>query len=219
VTKRNTTIHLVRHGEVHNPGKVLYGRLDGYHLSERGQEMAQLVADWFVAGGHELVAVTSSPLLRAQETAEPIAAAYRLPVGIDDRLIEAGNDFEGTTVGANPVQLLKPKNLKLLTNPLRPSWGESYADQVRRMRAAILAARDAHRGREVVLVSHQLPIWATRLAIEGKHLWHDPRRRECSTCSVTSLRFAPGTDRPTINYHEPAAALSKTLSKDGWSVK
>lgn len=225
-----TTIHLVRHGEVHNPGKVLYGRLDGYHLSAKGQAMAQVVADTFAAEHHDVAAVISSPLLRAQETAAPIAAVYHLPVALDDRLIEAGNEFEGTTVGANPKQLLNPKFLRLLTrqsrllgmpmlNPFRPSWGEAYFEQVARMRAAILAARDANLGREAVLVSHQLPIWVTRLAIEGKHLWHDPRRRECTTCSITSLIFPPGSDRPAVEYREPARYLSQTLSADGWSVR
>lgn len=230
MTSEETVIHLVRHGEVHNPGKVLYGRLDGYHLSERGREMAQVVADTLAAEHRDIVAVTASPLMRAQETAAPIAAAFGLPVGVDDRLVEAGNEFEGTTVGANPKELFHPKYLGMLTrhsrlgaipmvNPLRPSWGEAYTEQVDRMRGAILDARDAHRGHEVVLVSHQLPIWVTRLAIEGRHLWHDPRRRECTTCSITSLSFEPGSDRPTVSYREPAAALSKTLSADGWSVK
>src|SRR5665647_1688738 len=39
-----TTVHLLRHGEVHNPTGVLYGRLDGYHLSERGVAMAERIA-------------------------------------------------------------------------------------------------------------------------------------------------------------------------------
>ena len=40
-----TTIHLMRHGEVHNPEGVLYGRLPGYHLSALGREMAAQVVD------------------------------------------------------------------------------------------------------------------------------------------------------------------------------
>ena len=39
-------IHVLRHGEVENPEKILYGRQPGWRLSTRGQEMAQVVADW-----------------------------------------------------------------------------------------------------------------------------------------------------------------------------
>ena len=41
-----TIVHVMRHGEVHNPEKILYGRLPDYHLSERGRAQALAVADW-----------------------------------------------------------------------------------------------------------------------------------------------------------------------------
>jgi broad specificity phosphatase PhoE len=46
-----TTIHLLRHGEVHNPTKVLYGRLPGFRLSERGLEQAEVAARFCVRAG------------------------------------------------------------------------------------------------------------------------------------------------------------------------
>jgi broad specificity phosphatase PhoE len=214
----STTVHLLRHGEVHNPGRVLYGRLDGYRLSERGQEMASTVAKALAAAGHDVVAVTASPLQRAQETAAPVAAAFGLEVGTDERLVEAGNAFEGTTVGSNPKQLLNPRWWRLVWNPFRPSWGEPYQEQAERMQAAVDAARAAHEGHEVVLVSHQLPIWVTRLAYEGRHLWHDPRKRQCTLASLTSLRFEEG-ELAGIEYSEPAGHLATSLSKGAWSVK
>ena len=55
-----TTIHLMRHGEVHNPHAVLYGRLPGYRLSERGLAMAHMVAD-HLAGAERPLVATSSP--------------------------------------------------------------------------------------------------------------------------------------------------------------
>jgi broad specificity phosphatase PhoE len=74
------------------------------------------------------------------------------------------------------------------------------------MHAAASAARDAVRGREAVLVSHQLPIWIARLAGEHRRLWHDPRRRECSLASVTSLTYE-GDHLVSVDYSEPAADL------------
>ncbi|MEZ0448121.1 histidine phosphatase family protein [Cellulomonas sp. ICMP 17802] len=210
-----TTIHLMRHGEVHNPDGVLYGRLPGYRLSERGRAMADMVAQHLagVSGGprRDVVAVVSSPLQRAQETATPIAAAFGVEIGTDERLIEAGNHFEGKTFGVGDGSLRHPEHWPYLRNPFRPSWGEAYAEQADRMLAAVASARELARGHEAVLVSHQLPVWVTRLSLENRHLWHDPRKRQCSVASLTSLRF-DGDTLVGIGYSEPAGALLPGVS-------
>lgn len=204
-----TTVHLVRHGEVHNPTGVLYGRLDGYHLSERGHAMAERLADHFAGrtGGprSDVVHVVASPLQRAQETATPIAAALGLDLATDGRLLEAANHFEGLTFGVGDGSLRQPRHWRHLWNPFRPSWGEPYREQVARMLAAVGAARQAAHGHEAVVVSHQLPIWVTRQALEGKRLWHDPRSRQCSLASLTTLTFSG--DDVTVTYSEPCADL------------
>lgn len=205
-----TTLHLLRHGEVHNPTGVLYGRLPGYHLSERGRAMAAMVAD-HLAGGRtaaraDVTVVIASPLQRAQETAGPIAAAFGVDIRTDENLLEAENQFQGMTFGVGDGSLRHPRHWPLLRNPFRPSWGEPYETQVARMRLALDAAREAARGHEAVLVSHQLPIWVTRLAFEDRRLWHDPRRRQCALASLTSLHYED--DRFTgLTYSEPAAEL------------
>lgn len=205
-----TRVHLVRHGEVHNPEGVLYGRIAGYRLAERGEQMAQRVADHFagVAGGHrhDVAVVTASPLERAQQTAAPIAARFGLEIGTDPDLIEAQNHFEGLTIGRGKGSLLRPEHWYHMRNPLRPSWGEPYVAQVARMTRAIRTARLAAQGREAVLVSHQLPIWVMRLHLQGKRLAHDPRHRECTLASVTSLTFEDGT-LAGLEYAEPAGDL------------
>ena len=207
-----TTVHVMRHGEVHNPEGVLYGRLQGYHLSERGHAMAERVAS-HLAGGRpdgpsrrDVVHVVASPLQRAQETAAPIAAAFGLEVAVDERLIEAANHFEGKTFGVGDGSLRRPAHWPFLWNPFRPSWGEPYREQVARMLAAVTAARDVAAGHEALVVSHQLPIWVLRQQLEGRRLWHDPRRRECSVASLTSIHWTDA--RLTgITYSEPAADL------------
>ena len=199
-----TIVHLVRHGEVYNPGKVLYGRMPGFKLSELGEQMAQLTAAYLA--DNDIAHLVSSPLERAQQTIEPIAEAARLPVALDDRVIEADNDFEGMTVGAKPGQLLQPRFWPKLVNPIKPSWGEPYAQIATRMRAAISDARVQAEGREAVIVSHQLPVWIARLDSEHRRLWHNPRNRECTLASVTSLTFR-GSDVTMVTYAEPAASL------------
>ncbi|MET1035089.1 MAG: histidine phosphatase family protein [Arthrobacter sp.] len=206
------TVHLLRHGEVHNPGRVLYGRLPDFHLSALGRAMADRVADHFAArraAGARLVHLAASPLARAQETAAPTAAALDLAIVTDPRIIEAANHFEG--LSDIKRRLREPKHWPYLLNPLRPSWGEPYAEQVERVMAAVREHRDAAvevggRGAEAILVAHQLPIWVTRRAAENKPLWHDPRHRECTLASVTSLDFE-GERLVAVRYTEPCADL------------
>ena len=198
-----TVVHLLRHGEVHNPEGVLYGRLPGYRLSDAGQGMAVAAAKWFL--DKDVTWLVSSPLERAQQTAVPIAEALSLPVTVDERLIEAGNAFQGLRVGVGDGVLRAPRHWWKLRNPFRPSWGEPYVEIAARMLAAVEAARDAARGHEAVLVSHQLPIWTVRLHVEGRRYVHDPRRRQCGLASVTSLTFED--DKGVgVAYAEPAGA-------------
>lgn len=206
------TIHLMRHGEVSNPDGVLYGRLPGYPLTDRGRGMAERVADTFVKGNHDIRLVISSPLQRAQESAAPTARAFGLETRTDDRLIEAGNAFEGERVNANRLALAHPRNWARYVNPARPSWGEPHAEIAARMEAAIRGALDLlPDGGEALLVSHQLPIWVTRLHIEGRSFLHDPRRRQCALASLTSLTF---DDRrlASLGYSQPAADLLRDAS-------
>jgi broad specificity phosphatase PhoE len=198
-----TIVHLLRHGEVHNPGKILYGRLPGFRLSDAGIAMAEKAAGWFA--GRDVTLLVSSPLERAQQTAAPIAEVLSLPVQIDDRLIEAGNAFEGLRVGVGDGALRQPQHWWKLRNPFRPSWGEPYVEIAARMLAAVEAARDTARGHEAVLVSHQLPIWTLRLHLEGRRYVHDPRRRQCGLASVTSVSY-DGDRMDSISYAEPAGA-------------
>ena len=196
-----TTVHVIRHGEVHNPTKILYGRLPGFHLSELGVQMAK--ADAAALADRDVTHVVASPLERAQETAEPIAAQFKLDIATDTRLIESSNFFEGKRVDGS---FRNPRNWWVLRDPITPSWGEAYLVIAQRMFAALQAARVAAEGHEAVCVSHQLPIWTLRRYVEKKRLWHDPRRRQCGLASLTSFRFE-GATVVGIDYSEPAAHL------------
>ena len=203
VPGERTVVHLLRHGEVHNPQGILYGRLPGFRLSDAGEGMAKTAAQWF--RGRDVTHLVSSPLERAQQTAAPIASELDLPVAIDERLIEAGNAFEGMQVAGGAGVFRAPGNWWKLRNPFRPSWGEPYVEIAARMLAAVEAARDSARGHEAVLVSHQLPIWTVRLHVEGRRYLHDPRRRQCALASVTSLTY-DGDRLSEVSYAEPAGA-------------
>ena len=206
----STIVHLMRQGEVHNPEGVLYGRRSGYHLSDLGRKMADKVAESIK--DRDIVHLRVSPLERAQETAQPLAVARSLEVVTDERVIESTNKFEGKGFAGGARALRSPRAWVHLWNPFKPSWGEPYKDVAARMMAAVEDARDAARGHEAVIVSHQLPIWVTRLAAEKRRFLHDPRRRQCTLCSLTSLHFVD--DKLTmVSYSEPAGDLIPVKDK------
>ncbi|MEJ7770322.1 MAG: histidine phosphatase family protein [Geodermatophilaceae bacterium] len=198
-----TVVHVLRHGEVHNPDGILYGRIAGFGLSERGQEMAATIAEH--VQDFDITHLVSSPLQRAQETAAPIAEKLGLPIQLDDRLLESTNVFEGAKFGVGDGSLKRPSSWIQLRNPFRPSWGEPYVEVAARMLDAVHDARAAAEGHEALCVSHQLPIWTLRRFLEGRRLWHDPRKRECGLASLTSIAF-DGDAISGLSYVEPAGS-------------
>lgn len=201
----STTVHVARHGEVENPEKILYGRQPGWRLSTRGQQMAETLGEW--SKSINLGALHVSPLQRAQETAAPIARAHGIERTTDERLIEAANIFEGKSFELGSGVLKHPSSWRHLYNPWKPSWGEPYEEQINRMLAAVFAARKAANGKDAIVVSHQLPIWILRSAIEGRSLLHDPRKRICTLASVTSIHFDDEGVISGLSYSEPAGHL------------
>lgn len=199
-----TVVHLVRHGEVENPHGVLYERLDGFELSDRGHEMAAATAK--ALAKHDIAQVIASPLTRAQQSASHLADAVGLPIDSDERIIEAANVFAGKKVSVGDGALRDPRNWWHLRDPITPSWGEPYQEVAKRMKRAIVDAREQALGREIALVTHQLPIWVARLDAENRRFAHNPRARQCTLSSVTSLVFE-GPKLLAVEYQEPAAHL------------
>lgn len=195
-------LHLVRHGEVHNPQRVLYGRLPHYRLSDDGRRMARDAAEYVAELGREVGSLRCSPLQRAQESAEPFAEIFDLEPVIDERVIEPTNVFEGTRMSRS---LRDPRNWWHLRRPSTPSWGEPYISIADRMEQAMKSAWDETDDGDVVIVSHQAPIWITHLHVAGLRLRHDPRTRRCALSSITSFERVGDVWRE-IGYAEPAAA-------------
>ena len=200
-------IHLVRHGEVFNPDEVLYGRLENFGLSELGHRMANAAADDLVARHRPISALYTSPLLRARQSGQPISQAFELAPSIEDRIIEPTNAFEGRRMKGPGGALRDPRMWRFLWNPWRPAWGEPFRQVSARMLAAMTDAQASVDSGDVVMVSHQLPIWMAHLTIVGKKLPHDPRKRRCALSSITSFEFRDGRF-VEVGYVDPAAPLA-----------
>lgn len=202
-------LHLVRHGEVHNPDGVLYGRLEGFRLSERGRAMAARSADALLGQGTSVSRLYASPLQRAQESAAPWAERTGLEIRTEPRIIEPTNVFEGKAFGFGPGLLKHPAHWRHVLNPWKPSWGEAYTDIAQRMLAAMTDAWDEADGGDVVMVSHQQPIWMAHRLIAGERFIHDPRKRRCALSSITSFE-RPGGRFAEIRYQDPNADSGDT---------
>jgi broad specificity phosphatase PhoE len=198
-----TLIHLVRHGEVHNPDGILYGRLPGFGLSELGKRMAAAAAKEL--SGRNVRAIYASPLQRAQESAAPLSADFGLDIRTDDRLIEPTNRFEGGKHEFGASALLNPRRWPWIVNPWKPSWGEPYAQVIERMRSVLDEAWAANDG-EVVMVSHQMPIVMVQRYLAGLKPMHDPRARRCNLSSITTLR-REGESFVEVGYRDVSSEL------------
>jgi broad specificity phosphatase PhoE len=163
--------------------------------------MARQAAEFVHAMQRPVSTLICSPLQRTQESSEPFAELFGIEPVIDERVIEPTNVFEGKRM---MLALVNPWSWRHLRKPALPSWGEPYADVVGRMNSAMTHAWDAVGSGDVVIVSHQLPIWATHLAVAGLPLRHDPRERRCALSSVTSFEMVDGK-WTEIAYAEPAS--------------
>lgn len=199
-----TIVHLVRHGEVHNPGKILYGRIPGYQLSARGHSQAARTAKSFT--GHDVTYLAASPMERAWETAQPFSELTGLEIRTEDDLNESWNQHEGLRTKGLRSQLWNPVRWPTLTNPSQPSWGEPYSEILARMMDIIERARMEAEGHEAIMVSHQLPIVMVQRGVREQQLPHNPLARQCALASVTSLIFQDAT-LTDLQYSTPAKEI------------
>lgn len=163
-------VHLIRHGEVDNPGKVVYANLPGYGLSDLGRTQAQQAARHL--GSQPVVAIWASPARRALETAGIVARRFGLPVRVDEELTEwklldrwAGSSWdELPEVFPGEVEAYMHDPADLSFSP------ETLAQLAARMRKVVERIASAHSDGDVVVVGHQDPIQAARLALTGRSL-------------------------------------------------
>lgn len=206
-------LHLVRHGEVNNPEGILYGRLPNFGLTQLGHEMALAAAEEIRTEGRRVSGLYCSPLQRTRESARPFAKMFGLDPIADERLLEPTNRFQGRRMDLRTIAST-PSMWWHLRNPRTPSWGEHYASVVTRMFSVMDEARDSVQSGDVVLVTHQMPIWMVHLAVSGTALAHNPRLRRCSLSSITSFEH-DGEVWREVDYREPARNLKSNATDVG----
>ncbi len=202
----STRIYLVRHGEVHNPRRILYGRLPRYGLNDAGRQQAHAAARWL--NGRPLAALFSSPMLRARQTALAIVSgAPDLRLQISSWLNEVCTSYQGRP-GAE---------LDARSGDVYSGSGKGYeqpADLVARARKFSIRVRNRYAGRQVAAVTHGDVVTFTVLWALGFDLTPKNKTRLLQTgypvaypghASVTTLTYhsAYPDERPRIDYHQP----------------
>lgn len=200
-----TRISFVRHGRVHNPQAVFYGRLPRFGLSERGRQEAQAAAA--VLGDEPLAAVFSSPLLRARQTAREIVRARAGPGGpvrLSRLLLEVKTPWEG-----KPSEAVRARADDVYTGA-GPGY-EQPADVLARVLRFVARTRQRFPGLHTVAVTHGDPIAFLVLWCGGREVIPANKTRLAplgiaggypATGSVTTLAFAtedPG-ERPRVSH-------------------
>ena len=163
-----TTVWLARHGEAHNPGNILYGRLPRVGLTPEGQRQARALAE--ALEDRPLQAIYSSPMLRARRTADAVRTVHPelQRVRIDRDLLEVRTAWEG-----EPLEALERVNWDFYTNPRHPQ-DESLRAIHDRMHRWVERMLRRHAGGEVLGVSHGDPILILVGSLSGLPL--DPRK-------------------------------------------
>lgn len=242
-------IHFVRHGEVHNPDKVFYGRMPGFHLSPTGFREARgagTAVAWAckdVAERYGLPrtsALVHSPLLRARETAEVLAAAHpdhrelAQNLEMDKDVIEVGVPSEG-----RPLAELEAMSWEVYNHGREAEGFETFPDVLRRLRAFVgrLLRSPRHTGTQVIVVSHGDVCLAARMwALTGMTpllnrgpLKNQPREVPFpGHCSLTtlivrsditkgsgSMEQPEWVDRPAPSPSEQGGQLEGAQARDG----
>jgi broad specificity phosphatase PhoE len=203
-------LHLVRHGEVHNPDHICYGDLPGFGLSDTGRRQAEAAAEY--VAGLEADAIASSPLQRAMETAQILGAAAGLEVAADERLAEWSLGMRWQGVVWERLPEVFPGELEAYFEHPQdlPFSPEPIAAVAKRMAAAVADLGDHFPGGVAVLVSHQDPVQAARLHLTGielSRLSEDKPRH----CSVISLQAgSPWSERLVWHPDVPAEFFPPT---------
>lgn len=184
--KERTYIYLVRHGEVENPSKIIYGRLPGYRLSKRGELQVKKLAEFFK--NLKLDAIYSSPLLRSRQTASSIRTFHKdLQINYSKPLLEINNKlWEGlswTERDSSLVNIYKNTPTKMNTPGL-----ESMSSLEKRVSKKIDELLKRYTGGKIVVVSHADPIRVATLHYQKESI-DKLHERICTNASITTLVF------------------------------
>jgi len=193
---KKTTLYLVRHCEVENPKNIIYGSLPGFKLSINGLKQAKSLVAFFT--DKEISAIYSSPLERATETASIIAKKVGLRVKIDHNISEA--DYKNWDLLTFEQRRAQKDYKAYLENPEKIKYlGESIFDVERRVNKAIIEMVKNNAGKNIVAVTHGVPIVITRITLKNKPL-KEVGKSYVPNASITKIVFNDRIEVEDVEY-------------------
>ena len=194
----NTTIYFVRHAPYENPQRLVPGRIPGYHLSPEGKEKAKKVGEFFKKS--KVKVIYTSPLERAFETAN-IIGEY-LP---EAKIIHVYDLIEIDAIHwqAYKLEELFTNNYyeAFVNDPATREVPENLTQLAARIKSFTLNLCVKHKGEEIICVSHEGPILALRLTLEGKPL-QLLKTYNASMASITTFVFDENCAFQKVTYKE-----------------
>jgi len=191
-------IFFVRHGEVHNPGAIFYGRLPRFRLSALGERQAE--AAGHVLARESLSAIYTSPLLRARQTGRIIAREHpAIPVKTTRAILEIRSQLQGTateTLDATGWNFYEPR---------LHDDDETIADIAARIEGFCRLVKRRHPGRAVVAVTHGDILAVARARFSGWPLSLSSIRGVIypGTASILRVTLGPGLRVTDVTYRQP----------------
>lgn len=194
-----TELIFVRHGEVHNPARIFYGRLPRFGLSDEGQR--QVAAAARALAGRELGAIYASPLLRARQTARIIQRAHPdTPIRLSRPLLEIRSCRQG-----EPHAALDAEGWNFY-EPRRHPDDETIPDIAARIERFCRRVVRRHAGQTIVAVTHGDIVAIAHARFAGRPLalasirgdWYPP------TASLLAVRLTPELTPVSLALSVPA---------------
>jgi broad specificity phosphatase PhoE len=164
----STRVFLIRHADVENPRRLLYGHLDGFQLSALGRAQALAVGDRLRSA--DLKRIISSPLARAVETSELINSRLATPaiLEVDPELREA--EFSRYLQGLPYWQIPVRRPLWFVHKARRGLLpGDEAIEQLGgRVLSVMKRMAREHPGETMAIVSHADPLQAAWILLDGR---------------------------------------------------
>ena len=201
-----TTVLLIRHAFVHNPGKVFYGRLPRFRISDLGAKQANFLAEHLAST--TIDQIYSSPLLRARQTAAVVAGRQVThTVRIARALVEVRTGW----MGAENHQL--PEKINLYEPP-HTETDETITDVWTRVSQFVRQIAHRHAGQTVACFSHGDPIVIAGAGFQGHPLTLASIRGPSypHQCSITKVRFDDSVTPSGVTYLDVIRDLAPELA-------
>lgn len=191
-------IFFVRHGEVHNPGAIFYGRLPRFRLSDTGRRQAEAAAR--TLAGEPLAVVYTSPLLRARQTGRIIAHEHpAIPIRTSRAILEIRSRLQGEATAALDAVRWN------FYEPRLHDDDETIGDIAARIARFCRAMLRRHPGKVVAAVTHGDIVAIARARFEERPLTLDSIRGEHypATASILRVTVRPDLRATDVAYWQP----------------